>query len=150
MAVIKYAGQEAVSRIADYVNQKLTFVSSMPESPKTDAVVLYTGTTNGVYIEGGIYKYDGINWKQIDIYGIVNSISYLPSNLTITDKKLYFNIEDECFYYWTGTQWKKIQKIASYSNLGYVKIDEETLNVDQNGVVSIRTISSAALQNLFN
>ena len=150
MAVIKYAGQEAISRIADYVNQKLAFVSSMPESPKTDAVVLYVGATDSSYIQGGIYKYDGTNWKQIDIYGIITSINNLPSNLSVNDKKLYFNIEDECFYYWTGTQWKKIQKIASYSNLGYVQIDEETLNVDQNGVVSIRTISSADLQSLFN
>ena len=33
MAVKKYAGEEAVGRIAQYVNRKLTVVSAMPLNP---------------------------------------------------------------------------------------------------------------------
>ena len=62
MAIVKYVGEEAVSRIADYVNAKLTIVSSMPESPDTDAIILYVGANNDPYLQGGIYKFDGTDW----------------------------------------------------------------------------------------
>ena len=67
MANIKYAGEEAVRRIADYVNKKLPFVSSMPVSPETDEIVLYVGNTTASYIQGGLYKYVGIVTKYEDI-----------------------------------------------------------------------------------
>ena len=66
MAQVKYAGEAAVGRIADYVNKKLTFASSMPVSPNTNTLVLYTGTTTGSFVQGGIYQYDGTNWKLIN------------------------------------------------------------------------------------
>ena len=66
MAYIKYAGEEAVGRIADYVNKKLTFASSMPESPETNTIVMYVGSTGASYVQGGIYLYDGTNWNMIN------------------------------------------------------------------------------------
>jgi len=52
MANVKYAGMEAINRIADYVNAKLTFVSTMPESPDIDTMVLYVGADTSAYKQG--------------------------------------------------------------------------------------------------
>ena len=65
MAVKKYAGEEAVGRIADYVNRKLTVVSSMPSSPTELMVVLYVGPTTEDYSQGGIYIYANGEWYLI-------------------------------------------------------------------------------------
>ena len=67
MAKIKYAGEEAVGRIADYVNAKLTFASSMPSSPDTNTIVLYVGADTSSHKQGGIYQYDGTNWNLINL-----------------------------------------------------------------------------------
>ena len=99
---------------------------------------------------GVIYKNGIVYGGSENKYDIVQSISYLPSSLPSTSRKLYYIIEDQCFYLWDGTQWVKQAKPATYSSLGLVKVNENTLNVDNAGEVSIRTISSADLQNLFN
>ena len=67
MAYIKYAGEEAVGRIADYVNKKLAFASSMPESPDANTIVLYVGADTSAYKQGGIYQYDGTDWNLINL-----------------------------------------------------------------------------------
>lgn len=67
MAYIKYAGEEAVGRIADYVNKKLTFASSMPESPDANTIVLYVGADTSAYKQGGIYQYNGTDWNLINL-----------------------------------------------------------------------------------
>lgn len=63
MAEIKFAGQEAVTQIAGYVNKKLTVVSEMPLSPKQNTLVLYIGSQKP-YIQGGIYEYVGNKWIE--------------------------------------------------------------------------------------
>lgn len=70
MAEIKYAGEEAVSRIADYVNKKLTFVSAMPASPVDEETVLYVGATTSSYTQGGVYRYDNTSTSWI----MINSV----------------------------------------------------------------------------
>ena len=67
MAIIKYTGEEALGRVADYVNKKLTFVSSMPSSPDTNTIVLYVGADTSAYSQGGIYQYDGTDWNLINL-----------------------------------------------------------------------------------
>lgn len=67
MAYIKYAGEEAVGRIADYVNKKLAFASSMPESPDANTIVMYVGANTSAYKQGGIYQYDGTEWNLINL-----------------------------------------------------------------------------------
>ena len=66
----KYAGEEAVSRIADYVNKKLTIVSVMPTSPTNGQIVLYAGASDvsGFPLQGGIYEYSSAttSWKLIN------------------------------------------------------------------------------------
>ena len=51
-------------------------------------------------------KYKAIGTADAN-YGIIEDSSYLPSNLTETDRKMYFSIEDECYWLWDGEQWSK-------------------------------------------
>jgi len=69
MAEVKFAGEEAVERIAHYVNKKLNIASTMPSTPNDeDIIILYVGESTESYIQGCIYKYDEINeeWKIIN------------------------------------------------------------------------------------
>lgn len=54
-----------------------------------------------------------------DDYSIVETTSMLPSDLTITDRKMYYVINDGLFYLWDGTQWipQSAKVTASYSSL---------------------------------
>ena len=92
-------------------------------------------------------------WRQIGSYdgdyGIVSSISQLPLTFGAGDLKIYYCIEDMNFYLWTGSTWEVQRKKASYSELGSVIVDEETLQVDSNGKLSIRTITNEQVNNLF-
>lgn len=68
MAVNKYVGEEAIERVASYVNRKLTVVSAIPTSPTELRTILYIGPTTPPpeeYIQGGIYLYDEVNDEWI-------------------------------------------------------------------------------------
>ena len=67
MAIIKYTGEEALGRVAEYVNKKLTFASTMPTSPDTSTIVLYVGADTSAYSQGGIYQFDGTDWNLINL-----------------------------------------------------------------------------------
>jgi len=81
MAEIKYAGEEAVSRIADYVNKKLTFVSAMPASPVDGETVLYVGASTSSLIQGGVYQYDSTNTT----WNLINSVKTIDLTQTEYD-----------------------------------------------------------------
>lgn len=70
MAGVKFAGEEAVERIAHYVNKKLNIASTMPSTPNDENIILYVGESNESYIQGCIYEYDEINEK----WKIINSV----------------------------------------------------------------------------
>lgn len=92
-------------------------------------------------------------WRQIGSYdgdyGIVSSISQLPLTFGAGDLKLYYCIEDANFYLWDGSKWSSQRKAASYEELGPVIVDEETLELDEDGKLSIRTVSGQEINNLF-
>ena len=67
MAYIKYTGEEALGRVAEYVNKKLAFASTMPSSPDANTIVLYVGADTSSYSQGGIYQYDGTDWNLINL-----------------------------------------------------------------------------------
>lgn len=97
--------------------------------------------------------FDATKWGEIGSadgnYDIIEFTSYLPSHFANDERKLFYSMEDWCFYLWDGTQWKKQQKIATYSDLGNVIIDEETLDIDEDGKLSIRIITESQLNDLF-
>ena len=51
MAVRKYVGEEAIERVSQYVNRKLTVVAAMPASPEEADVRLYVGPTTEDFIQ---------------------------------------------------------------------------------------------------
>ena len=67
MAYIKYTGEEALGRVAEYVNKKLAFASTMPSSPDANTIILYVGADTSSYSQGGIYQYDGTDWNLINL-----------------------------------------------------------------------------------
>lgn len=69
MAVRKYAGDEAVTRISEYVNKKLTVVSTVPTSPTELRSILYVGPSTADYVQGCVYLYDEDNdeWVLTDL-----------------------------------------------------------------------------------
>jgi len=116
MANVKYAGMEAINRIADYVNAKLTFVSTMPESPDIDTMVLYVGADTSAYKQGGVYRYDGTNWVLINLVKAIeltqeeynalplavqcNGTIYFVTNANVEGSIItgYYNSTDGKFY----------------------------------------------------
>lgn len=108
---VKVAGEAAVSSLVQEINKKLTKVSSMPESPALNTIVLYVGTTTGSYVQGGIYQYDGTSWNQINQSGgdttncyettdtaetALDDADYIPfydSSATAKRKSLWSNIK---------------------------------------------------------
>ena len=38
-------------------------------------------------------------------YGIVDTYDNLPSGLTVSDRKMYFVIDEGIYYLWDGSQW---------------------------------------------
>lgn len=63
----------------------------------------------GVIMRNGIsYGGSGVPSPTEDgDYGIVQSSSLLPSSLGPNDRKMYFVINDDCFYLWNGTEWEQ-------------------------------------------
>lgn len=93
MAVDKYLNQDGLSHVADYVNRKLTVVSSMPSSPTDLRTVLYVGATTEDYIQGGIYIYDEPNDEWIFISAI--DVNLYETSWTGTQAEWAALTEDE-------------------------------------------------------
>lgn len=83
-------------------------------------------------------------------YDIVETSDLLPPRFTPSDRKMYYCIAEMCFYLWNGFKWAKQIKKASYTEVGMVKIDENTLEVDEEGKLSIKVINREDIQSLFN
>lgn len=140
MAKIKYTGEEALARVADYVNKKLTFASSMPESPDTNTIVLYVGGDTASYLQGGIYEYDGTNWNLINSVRQIEltkaEYDALPAEVKnngtiyfVTDAELpgsiiegYYKVEDGKFYEENTFE----TEIPAQNKVLYIDLDTDT------------------------
>ena len=47
-------------------------------------------------------------------YDIVQNASLLPVRFTPADRKMYYAVEEECFFYWDGYQWVKQGTMSQY------------------------------------
>jgi hypothetical protein len=118
---------------------------------KTRDMVVYDGTPIYVWESGNTYHYgdlaiyesqfyrcivenndatfDSTKWNEIGSpdgnYDIVQSVNLLPARFTAADRKLYYVIDENCFYLWNGTTWVKTisNKIA---DLDDVNLDDLT------------------------
>ena len=60
MAKNKYLNREGLAEVANFVNEKLKKVTTMPASPNVNDIVLYNGATTASYKQGGIYLYQTV------------------------------------------------------------------------------------------
>lgn len=95
MATDKYLNLQGLTEVAEYVNEKLKTVTTMPLSPKVNDTVLYKGATTAFYKQGGIYLYTIIEtyykWSDLtDTYYTkieipqIGDIVYLDTNGTVS------------------------------------------------------------------
>ena len=116
-------------------------------------LVIYASAFYRCIAENNDISFDDKKWNEIGSadgnYDIIESVNYLPPRFTAADRKLYYVINEWCFYLWNGEKWIKQQRAASYTELGFVIIDEETLSINENGVLSVRTITNSDVNNLF-
>lgn len=67
MSIKKYAGEEAVERLSEYIKRKLESVTTMPTNPSSGDIVIYLGDTTNQYTQGDLYKWDVENNTWIKI-----------------------------------------------------------------------------------
>ena len=60
-----YVNEAGVEAIATHVNARLKKVTSMPETPSIDTIILYIGESTSTYTCGAIYKYTADGWVNI-------------------------------------------------------------------------------------
>lgn len=55
--------------------------------------------------------FDDTKWNEIGSpdgnYDIVQSADLLPTRFTSADRKMYYVIDDRCFYLWNGLEWQE-------------------------------------------
>lgn len=56
----KYLNLQGLTEVAEYVNQKLRTVTTMPASPELNDIVLYNGASSANFQQGSIYLYTTI------------------------------------------------------------------------------------------
>lgn len=56
-------------------------------------------------------EFDDTKWNEIGSpdgnYDIVLSVDLLPMRFTSADRKMYYVIEERCFYLWNGVEWQE-------------------------------------------
>ncbi len=66
-------------------------------------------------------EFDSDKWSEIGSpdgnYDIVQTSSMLPPIFTAADRKMYYSIEDECFWLWNGSAWVKQRTLSQYSTM---------------------------------
>ena len=118
---------------------------------KTRDMVVYDGTPIYVWESGNTYHYgdlaiyesqfyrcivenndatfDSTKWNEIGSpdgnYDIVQSVNLLPARFTAADRKLYYVIDENCFYLWNGTAWVKTIS-NNIADLDDVNLDDLT------------------------
>ena len=117
----------------DGVN-KVTFEWTAISGTKYEQVMeVYDGTPIYVWEAGNTYKYGDLviyssqfyrcivensdstfnetHWNGIGSpdgnYDIVEDSTLLPTRFTAADRKMYYSIDDQCFYLWDGTKWSE-------------------------------------------
>lgn len=118
-------------------------------------IALYEDAFYRCITENEDLVFDSLKWNSIGSpdgdYDIVQSSSYLPPRYTSADRKMYYCIDEDCFYFWDGTQWKQISAVpkASSDNIGGVRVDDSTISLDENGTISINTATQDDIDSMF-
>ena len=81
----EYLDKLGLERVAEYVNNKIARVLTLPSDATEGLVVLYVGGTSATAIQGHVYKAQGGSW--VDIFPNANEIDYsnIASGMTATN-----------------------------------------------------------------
>lgn len=81
-------------------------------------LVIYASCFYRCITENNDIIFDDTKWNEIGSpdgnYDIVNSVELLPKRFTAADRKVYYVINEDTFYLWSGTTWLP-QEIESIS-----------------------------------
>lgn len=100
-------------------------------------------------------SFNPTHWEEIGSadgnYDIVESVGELPARFSSADRKMYYIIDEDVFYLWDGEKWIKRSSTpqASSTTLGGVKINQNGLDIDENGVLSVESIDNESIDDLF-
>lgn len=119
-------------------------------------IVIYQDAFYRCIIQNHDSVFDTTKWIGIGTadgnYGIVQNEESLPNRYSSADRKMYYCIDEDCFFFWDGYSWegKSVVPKASDSTLGGVIVDEETINLDEDGKISINGATDEDIDALFN
>lgn len=82
-------------------------------------LVIYAAQFYRCIVENNDFEFDPTHWNEIGSsdgnYDIVEAEQDLPVRFTAADRKMYYVIEEGCFYLWDGQKWS-IQQDKSITN----------------------------------
>lgn len=92
-------------------------------------LVIYESAFYRCIAENSDLFFDNTKYNEIGSadgnYDIVEKTEFLPARFTATDRKMYYSIEDECFWLWNGEKWLKQAKYKGGFGIKF-EIEEET------------------------
>ena len=72
-------------------------------------LVIYESCFYRCITENSDATFDPNKWNAIGSpdgkYDIVDSVDLLPTRFTSADRKMYYVLDEQTFYYWDGTEW---------------------------------------------
>ena len=110
-------------------------------------------------------EFDSLKWNPIGSpdgdYDIVQAARFLPQRFTAADRKMYYCIEEDHFYFWNGFEW--VPKTTTMVDGESIQVDEdgklsiktdtivdgESIQVDEDGKLSVSTVSDDDIDKLF-
>jgi hypothetical protein len=132
---------EAVRRSKIYTDQiaagvewEKEFVDTLPPAKEADEHTIYFVPASDQVQNDGYFEYMAVDGQ----WAVIGRTVLVMDN--------YYTKEEVQQYVAEHTY---ILPIASKNSLGGVKIDDESLQIDENGTLSIRSISSTQIQSLF-
>jgi len=85
------------------------YVWTSGDTYKYGDLVIYASAWYRCITENSDTTFDPAKWNEIGSadgnYDIVQSVELLPARFTAADRKMYYVIDERCFYLWDGHQW---------------------------------------------
>jgi hypothetical protein len=74
-------------------------------------LAIYASKFYRCIVENSDIEFNDTHWNEIGSpdgnYDIVEAQEMLPARFTAADRKMYYSIEDQCFFLWDGTKWSE-------------------------------------------
>lgn len=113
-------------------------------------LVIYSSQFYRCIQENADVVFDETKWNGIGAadssYGIVQRKALLPARFTSADRKMYYAIEDECFFLWDGNEWVAQDKYVAGDG---ITIQRDSTNKD-NKIISVNSITQQELEDMWN